>query len=270
MNFSEKNECLNCGASLTTDFCGNCGQKKAQRISISLLLKIMQQGIIEFKSPFLVTFLGLFTNPGRVYREYLDGRRATYFNPIRYSFWLITIALFVAAYFQTSIINLDTFIKETNTKSIPVSALELEDILSSSVIYITFIHAFVCALFLKLFFRKEKYSISEWYIPCLLNFSQIFIVAIGLIFIGYYGSIKGQIFYSVCSTLYFIWGLSHLFEKRTWLTYLKVFAAGVSSFILFSMVFGILVFFTLGVKEGFNTEHTSEIEKPATTLPIQN
>lgn len=269
MNFSEKTDCLNCNLPLTTDFCGHCGQEKAQRISFSLLMKIMQRGIIEFKSPLLVTFFGLFLNPGKVYREYLDGKRTTYFNPIRYSFWLITFALVVAAYYNTSIIDLGAFYTEEEQKSNPLTKLGFKDFLDSSVVYITFIHALISAISLKLFFRKEKYSISELYIPCLLNFSQVILIAITLISLGLYSSIQGQLFYFACSTIYFIWGLSHLFEKRTWKTYLKVLLSGVLSYITFSIMFGLLVF-TFAVKEGFTAEKNTQLNKAPIVAPVND
>ena len=249
MNFSEKNDCLNCDTPLTADFCGHCGQEKAERISFSLLLKIMQRGIIEFKSPLLVTFFGLFINPGKVYREYLDGKRTTYFNPIRYSFWLITLALFVAAYYSTSIIDFGAFFSEEEQKSNPLTKLKLKDFLDSSIIYITFINALISAISLKLFFRKEKYSISELYIPCLLNYSQVFIIAIIMIPIGFYTTIQGQLFYFACATVYFVWGISHLFENRTWKTYFKVIISGILSYIAFSILFGVLVVLNIGMQQ---------------------
>jgi len=263
VNFSEKTDCLNCDLPLTTAFCGHCGQEKAQRISLSLLLKIMQRVIIEFKSPFIVTFLGLFINPGKVYREYLNGRRATYFNPIRYSFWLITLALLVATYYNASIIDFGVFYTEEEQESNPLTKLKLTDFLESSIIYLTFIHALISAACLKLFFRHDKYSISELYIPCLLNFSQVILIAIILISLGLYSSIQGQLFYFFCSTIYFIWGISHLFVKRTWKTYLKVILSGVLSYISFTIIFALLVALTIGVQQ-FNEDTNA----PLGTAPI--
>jgi hypothetical protein len=270
LNFVDKTNCLNCDSPLSTDFCGNCGQEKAQRISFSLLLKIMQRGIIEFKSPLIVTFLGLFINPGKVYREYLNGRRVTYFNPIRYSFWLLTLTLFVAAYFDASILNFGMLSSESEKNSLPITALKIMDFIDSSIIYITFFLALISAVLLQFFFRRAKYSISELYIPCLLNVSQVYLIAVMLILFGYYDTVYGQIFYSTISMVYFVWGISHLFSHRTWLTYLKVILSALLSYVVFTMIIGVIVVFTLGIQEGFNAEHNTIKETEAIGLPIND
>ena len=260
MNFSEKTDCLNCGSPLTTDFCGDCGQQKAQRISFSLLLKIMQRGIIEFKSPLIVTFTGLFINPGKVYREYLDGRRATYFNPIRYAFWLLTLSIFVAAYLDVPIYDLGMFSTRDEKNGLPTNALEIMTLVESSIIYVTFFLALICAVCLKLFFRRNKYTISELYIPCLLNISQPILIALILILLGYYKTIYGQIFYASFSSIYFVWAISHLFQQRTWWTYVKVIFSGMLSFIIFSCMFAVTIAVTFGVNEGFNEAYDAKIQ----------
>ena len=146
MNFADETNCLNCNSPLLTDYCGDCGQKKAQRISFSLLLKIMQRGIIEFKSPLIFTFLGLFINPGKVYREYLAGRRATYFNPMRYAFWVLTFAMFVAAYLDVPIYDLGMFNTDDEKNALPTYALEIMNLVESTFIYVTFFLALICAV----------------------------------------------------------------------------------------------------------------------------
>jgi hypothetical protein len=266
LNFVDTTNCLNCNSPLLTDYCGDCGQQKAQRISFSLLLKIMQRGIIEFKSPLMFTFLGLLINPGKVYREYLDGRRVTYFNPIRYSFWLLTFSLVFATFFGASIINYDMFVTSTDGTGLPIPTEKILQRIDSFVIYITFFNAIICAAFLKLFFRKEKYNITELYIPCLLNLSQMFLVALALILLGYLDTLYGQLFYFISYSIYFIWGISHLFNQRTWLTYVKVLFSGALSFLLFCITFGFLVVFSMGVKEGFDEAHNAKIESELNTL----
>jgi hypothetical protein len=253
LNFVDKTYCLNCNSPLSTAFCGHCGQPKAQRISFSLLLKIMQRGIIEFKSPLIVTFLGLFINPGKVYREYLDGRRATYFNPIRYSFWVLTFSMFITAYLDMPIYELGMFDIE-DEKYI----FELLGVVKSFTLYLTFFLALVSAACLKIMFRRDKYSISELYIPCLLNISHVFLVAVVLILLGYYTTTYGEIFYAVFSLIYFVWGISHLFQQRTWWTYVKVFCSGILAYVFFAILFAFIAFVTLSVKEGFNEAHNTQ------------
>jgi len=265
LNFVDTTNCLNCNSPLLTDYCGDCGQQKAQRISFSLLLKIMQRGIIEFKSPLIVTFLGLFINPGKVYREYLAGRRATYFNPIRYAFWLLTLSIFIAAYLDVPIYDLSIFNTEDKKNTVSTYALEIMSVIESSIIYITFFLALVSAVCLKVFFRHDKYSISELYIPCLLNISQPILIAVVLILSGYYSTVYGQIFYATFSSIYFVWAISHLFHQRTWWTYVKVAFAGVLSYVIFMIIITFITAVTFTINKGFDEAHNAKIESELNT-----
>jgi len=268
LNFVDKTNCLNCNSPLLTDYCGDCGQKKAQRISFSLLIEIMQRGIIEFKSPLIVTLVGLFINPGKVYREYLAGRRATYFNPMRYAFWLLTLSMFVAAYFNVALFNIDVLNFENEKNVFPVSKLEIMNVIQSSIVYLTFFYALICAICIKVFFRKGLYSISELYIPCLLNISQVFLILVALILLEYYNTIYGQVLYVIYSTIYFVWGISHLFQQRTWWTYLKVFFAGILSYVLFAIMTISIGYVFFGVKQGFDDAHDAKVTSEVNTIAV--
>lgn len=228
----------------------------------------MQRGIIEFKSPLIFTFLGLFINPGKVYREYLAGRRATYFNPMRYAFWVLTFAMFVAAYLDVPLYDLGMFNTDDEKNALPTYALEIMNLVESTFIYVTFFLALICAVCLKLFFRRDKYSISELYIPCLFNISQPILIAVLLILSGYYTSVYGLIFYTTFSAIYFVWGISHLFQQITWWTYVKVFLAGVLSYVIFVIMFSFVSFVTWGVKIGFDDAHNAEIESKLNTITV--
>jgi len=267
LNFLDKTNCLNCNSPLLSDYCGDCGQKKAQRISFSLLLQIMQRGIIEFKSPFIVTFLALFINPGKVYREYLAGRRATYFNPMRYAFWLLTFSMFIAAYLNVPIYDIGLVGTEEDN-ALPRPFLELISLLESSVIYVTFFLALVSAVCLKIFFLHDKYTISELYIPCLYNFTQPTIIIVLLILSGYYTTIYGQFLSSAFSFVYFIWGIGQLFQQRTFWTYLKVFFAGTLSYIFFMIILGFITIVSVGVKQGFDDAHDTKVTSEVNTIAI--
>ena len=81
MDFDAHSDCLNCGEPLATPFCGNCGQRKAVRLTLKELFKVLQRGVLEFRSPLIYTLKMLTINPGRVCYEYVHGKRERYFNP---------------------------------------------------------------------------------------------------------------------------------------------------------------------------------------------
>jgi Protein of unknown function (DUF3667) len=75
--------CLNCGARLTTPFCGACGQKAhTERISLKYLLHEIPHAIFHVDRGLVPTVVGVFKRPGVVVDEYLSGKRAKYFNPL--------------------------------------------------------------------------------------------------------------------------------------------------------------------------------------------
>ena len=86
--------CENCGASSAADYCGSCGQRRAERLQWWPLIQGGWHHFVDLDSPFAHTFLSLWRNPGRAAREYIRGRRKAYVNPAKYalipafpSFW---------------------------------------------------------------------------------------------------------------------------------------------------------------------------------------
>jgi len=247
MELSQQNHCLNCDEVLTTPFCGACGQKKAERISLRVLLKIAQRGIIEFKSPLLVTLWGLTIHPGKVYREYLDGRRATYFNPIRYSFWLITLCILASSFFEVPLFDFSLLYSQAENEG----KQELNELsarlLETSVVYMYFIFALFHAAFTRLFFRKEKRKFSELYVACLLCSSHFSIVYTLLIMLGLYGSATSIFIVTIGGFLYGNWAIATFFRFRI-MNYIKSALAYVVGLFCFSIVIGLPIGVYSGIK----------------------
>lgn len=94
----QPDNCLNCGAPLTTDamFCTQCGQKTAlHRLSLSHLLHEFVHFFTHADKGIFLLIRMLIHNPGQVAREYIGGKRKKYFPPL--NFYLIVVGLFVFA-----------------------------------------------------------------------------------------------------------------------------------------------------------------------------
>ncbi|MEL7201330.1 MAG: DUF3667 domain-containing protein [Pseudomonadota bacterium] len=77
-------QCENCGTPLKGDFCHVCGQKAVE--VRRPVLGLAQDVIVETLSVdgrLLRTIFGLFTNPGRVAKRYIEGHRVQYSPPFR-------------------------------------------------------------------------------------------------------------------------------------------------------------------------------------------
>ncbi len=88
-----ENTCLNCGEKVHVRFCSHCGQEnKVPRESFWSLLFHFLEDIFHFDGKLFSSIRILFSRPGFLTQDYLNGRRATYLHPIR--FYLFTSALF--------------------------------------------------------------------------------------------------------------------------------------------------------------------------------
>ncbi len=87
--------CLNCGYPFTHDekFCPECGQKnKGQRITFNHFIKEVFAGFFSWDTKFWKTIVPLLFSPGKVSKDYTEGKRARYTNPFR--FYLMVSILF--------------------------------------------------------------------------------------------------------------------------------------------------------------------------------
>jgi hypothetical protein len=92
--------CRNCGAVLNGQYCAICGQRGNNRlISILELTRDAFGDIFELDSRLWRTLLPLLTRPGRLTRDYLEGRRARYMPPFR-TYLVLSILFFFASFFE--------------------------------------------------------------------------------------------------------------------------------------------------------------------------
>lgn len=87
--------CLNCNTMLNGDenFCPNCGQKnKSHKITFSSFSHEVFAGFTSWDTKFWKTIIPLITKPGKVSKDYIEGKRIRYTNPFR--FYLTTSIIF--------------------------------------------------------------------------------------------------------------------------------------------------------------------------------
>jgi hypothetical protein len=97
--------CLNCGTSLEGPFCHYCGQpdRNFLRFFPALLREFLSEAL-ELDSRFARTMKPLLFLPGRLTRDYLDGRRYRYTPPLRLYLFSSIIFFLLAAVFSTDAI----------------------------------------------------------------------------------------------------------------------------------------------------------------------
>ncbi len=96
----EMPECLNCGAHLRGQYCGNCGQRARSRlISLWELVRDAFGDLFELDSRLWRTLVPLVIRPGRLTSDYLQGRRARYMPPFR-MYLVLSLLFFLVAFFE--------------------------------------------------------------------------------------------------------------------------------------------------------------------------
>ncbi len=74
--------CLNCGAVVTSSFCGNCGQPLHVHRSIGAFWHDILHGVLHFEGKFWRTLPLLAWKPGDLTRRYVHGERAKFISPM--------------------------------------------------------------------------------------------------------------------------------------------------------------------------------------------
>ncbi len=88
--------CLNCGTSLIGSHCHACGQAAHVHRSLGAFFHDLLHGVFHFEGKIWRTLPLLAWRPGRLTREYIDGRRASYVSPI--ALFLFSVFLMFAAF----------------------------------------------------------------------------------------------------------------------------------------------------------------------------
>lgn len=97
--------CLNCGTGLQGPFCHYCGQpdKNLMRF-FPVLIRELMEDFLDFDSRFMRTMKPLLFKPGKLTRDYLDGRRFRYTPPLRLYIFSSIACFFLAAVFASDAI----------------------------------------------------------------------------------------------------------------------------------------------------------------------
>lgn len=86
--------CLNCGhpLDLSDKYCPNCSQANStKKLTLLDYLEEFLSNVLEYDSKLFQTLTALLLKPGKITREYIEGKRLSYTNPFRFLFSLAFI-----------------------------------------------------------------------------------------------------------------------------------------------------------------------------------
>ncbi|MBK6728294.1 MAG: DUF3667 domain-containing protein [Xanthomonadales bacterium] len=87
--------CHNCGAELTTPFCGRCGQKRAHRLDFGAVRAEAWQSYRVFEFGIVKAAWRLAHSPGHIAREFVLGARAKHVHPLKLLLIAIGVLLLI-------------------------------------------------------------------------------------------------------------------------------------------------------------------------------
>lgn len=93
---THESACLNCGAALMGSHCHACGQAAHVHRTLGAFFHDLLHGVFHFEGKVWRTLPLLAWQPGRLTREYIDGRRASYVSPL--ALFLFSVFLMFAVF----------------------------------------------------------------------------------------------------------------------------------------------------------------------------
>ncbi len=100
---SAPTHCANCETQLAGNYCHECGQTAHVHRSISHMFEELLHGVLHFDSKAWRTLPALIIHPGKLTRDYINGKRTRYVSPL-FLFLFLNLVMFVAlSYLGSSI-----------------------------------------------------------------------------------------------------------------------------------------------------------------------
>jgi hypothetical protein len=98
---SRENNCLNCGAELTGDYCHACGQRAHVHRTLHAFWHDLLHGVLHFEGKIWRTLPLLAWRPGELTRRYIDGERAKFVSPMALFLFSVFLMFAVASFTGT-------------------------------------------------------------------------------------------------------------------------------------------------------------------------
>lgn len=94
----EAGTCSDCGAATTGNFCANCGQPTHVHRTLLHLGEEVLHGVMHFDARVWRTLPLLAINPGRLTREWIEGRRTRYVSPLAMFLFTLFVMFFALSF----------------------------------------------------------------------------------------------------------------------------------------------------------------------------
>lgn len=229
--------CKNCEAiDVVSKCCPNCGQTvHLERLTIHYLLHEFSHAVTHADKGILLLVKQLFSRPGYVAKDYVEGKRKKYFNPL--SFLVVTSALtayltYQAGYYQA--------FNPNGTYAHPIQKQLMEWVVDYNKVLELILIFPLMAFFTWIYFERKKYTFAECAVLAAFLTGQMNVLRV-VVFIPLFLATNlgvqmvDNIFHAV-TLVFFIIAFRQFFQQSILLTGLKAILVTVS-YILFFWIF---------------------------------
>ena len=107
--------CLNCGTEFEGKFCPECGQRAdTDRFTIKAMFNNLIMTILSIDGGVWVTVKSLFTRPGQMMIDILEGKRKKYFSPFPMLFLVLSLYIVIFSFTGSEKNNYDELLSNNN------------------------------------------------------------------------------------------------------------------------------------------------------------
>ena len=110
-------KCLNCNTEFQGKFCPECGQRAdTKRFTIRFIFTNLLQAILSNDGGVWTTLKSLFTRPGAMVVDILNGKRKSYFSPFPMLFLTLSLYVVIFTFTGSKDIDYDNLLNDDNTE----------------------------------------------------------------------------------------------------------------------------------------------------------
>jgi hypothetical protein len=236
--------CANCNSTVDTAFCSACGQKsEVHRITATHLAHEGFHSVTHADKGFLLLVKELISRPGFIAKEFIEGRRKRYFNPL--SFLVISSALL--AYLGSITGYMDKLTGASGGRAggrISAEWQEVFQIAANSGKWLTLL--FMAPLFALLswvFFLRKKYNYAEHFVLHAFIFGEAAILRMVVfiplfLIVPQYTTVLNMVAYELIYLIFLTVAYKQFFQQHLALTIVKV----VLIRVLFVVLFWVMIY----------------------------
>ena len=254
--------CANCDAKLAGSYCHECGQKhRVERLTVRRFLQDLGRRVFDLKSELLYTTWRLTVAPGSVSREYVHGKRRRYIGPTTYLIVVATLSILIFTFVEDVFAR---FLQEEWAKSLeglptdsPMARIDMEAFaatythwLNQGTLYFSLFMAGMSAVLVRWVVPgwKRRYNVAETCVFAVYTTAHGFLLSIPLYALFLFGGDPAtQISILTLLMVFVLTGYvaiaARKFLDRRWTTVVMTWLAVLVSYLLFSVLSGVVGFF---------------------------